>query len=145
VSIPPVPALVPGLRWGRVLAVWAVIAVVESVHGTLRQLFLAPLVGDLPARQLSLFTASLLIFLVAWSFASWMDLRGRMAFVLTGLAWVVLTIAFEVALARAMGMPMSRLLQDYDLSQGGLMVFGVAWLACVPWVATTLRRRHAPE
>lgn len=142
-SLPPVPAPVQGMRWGRVLAVWGVIAVVESVHGTLRQLFLAPLIGDLPARQLSVFTASLLIFLVAWSFARWMDLRTRAAFALTGLAWVVLTIAFEVVLARAMGMPMSRLLQEYDLSQGGLMAFGMAWLVCVPWVATIVRRRQS--
>ena len=124
---------------------WVVIAVVESVHGTLRQLFLAPLIGDLPARQVSVFTASLLILLVAWYFARWMDLRDRAAFVLAGLAWVLLTIAFEVALGRAMGMPMSRLLQDYDLTKGGLMVFGIAWLACVPWVAMTLRRRQLPR
>lgn len=138
-TLAPVPAPVPGVRWGRVLAVWLVIAVVESVHGTLRQLFLAPLVGDLPARQVGVFTASLLILLVAWAFSRWMDLRGRRAFLLTGLAWVVLTLAFETALVLAMGLPMSRLVQDYDLAQGGLMAFGLAWLVCVPWVAARLR------
>lgn len=122
------------------LAGWAVIAVVESVHGTLRQLFLAPLIGDLPARQVGVFTASLLILLVAWALSRWMDLRGRRAFLLTGLAWAALTLAFEAALVLAMGLPMSRLVQDYDLGQGGLMAFGMAWLVCVPWVAARLGR-----
>jgi hypothetical protein len=34
----------------RSIAVWLVIIVVESIHGTLRELFLAPRIGDLPAR-----------------------------------------------------------------------------------------------
>jgi len=37
--------------WPRALAVWLLIVVAESIHGTLRQLFLAPLIGDLPAWQ----------------------------------------------------------------------------------------------
>ena len=52
----------------------------------------------------------------------------------------LLTLAFEAALAFALGMPLSRLVQDYDLGQGGLMAFGMAWLVCVPWVAARLRQ-----
>jgi hypothetical protein len=45
----------------RAFAVWLVIMAVESAHGTLRELFVAPLIGDLRARQISVFTGSLLL------------------------------------------------------------------------------------
>ena len=45
--------------WPRAFAVWLLIVVAESVHGTLRQLVLAPLIGDLPARQWGVLLAPL--------------------------------------------------------------------------------------
>lgn len=55
----------------RAFLVWLVIVFVESVHGTLRQLFLAPLVGDFPARRIAFFVGMLLIFLITWMFIHW--------------------------------------------------------------------------
>ncbi len=45
----------------RALAVWLVIMCVEFIHGVLRTLYLAPLVGDFQARQISVLLGSLLI------------------------------------------------------------------------------------
>jgi hypothetical protein len=45
----------------RALAVWLLIISAEVVHGTLRTLFLAPLIGDFHARQVSVFTGSAII------------------------------------------------------------------------------------
>jgi hypothetical protein len=38
----------------RAIAVWPIIIAVEVVHGVLRGLLLVPLVGDLPARRVSI-------------------------------------------------------------------------------------------
>lgn len=50
----------------RGFLVWLLIMFAESVHGTLRQLFLAPAVGDFTARRISFFTGMLLIFLITY-------------------------------------------------------------------------------
>lgn len=56
----------------RATAVWLVIVAVESAHGILREWFLAPLVGDFRARQLAVFTGSLLILGATCLFERWM-------------------------------------------------------------------------
>ena len=47
------------MSWLRAFLVWLLIIAIESVHGTLRVLFLQPLVGDFRARQIAVFTGSL--------------------------------------------------------------------------------------
>ena len=55
----------------RGVVVWCGIIVVEVFHGIARTLFLAPLVGDFRARQIAVFTGSILILIVARSFIGW--------------------------------------------------------------------------
>lgn len=55
----------------RAVLVWLIIIGVETVHGVLRTLLLVPLLGDFPARRVSVFTGSLLNFGVAWVFVRW--------------------------------------------------------------------------
>jgi hypothetical protein len=49
----------------RASAVWLGIMALESTHGALRELFLAPVVGDCRARRIAVFTGSLLILAAA--------------------------------------------------------------------------------
>lgn len=127
------------LRWWRGLAVWLLIILVESVHGTLRQLFLAPVIGDFEARRLAVFTGIVLIFLVALLTIRWMAMRDRGDLLKLGALWVVLTGAFEVTLGRALGFGWSRILEDYDLRHGGLMGIGLAAMLLTPMVAARIR------
>ena len=45
----------------RAFAVWLLLITAEVVHGIVRTLVLTPVVGDFRARQLGVFTGSLLI------------------------------------------------------------------------------------
>lgn len=63
----------------------------ESVHGTIRQLFIAPAIGDLPARQFGVFIGS-----------------------------------------------------DYNLSQGGVVGFGLLFLLFAPTLGARLRGDRSP-
>lgn len=124
----------------RVLAVWLAIIAAESVHGTLRQLFLAPVVGDFRARQIAVFTGMAIILAVVTLCIRWLRLPDTLARLQVGLLWVVLTVAFEVALGRlVLGASWARILEDYDLPHGGLMGFGLLFLALSPVFATRLR------
>ena len=124
----------------RALLVWFVIIGVETVHGILRGLFLAPLIGDFPARRVSVFTGSVLIFLVTYVFIRWIAATTRIQLVSVGLMWVVLTILFEFGLGRfVLDLPWERLTEDYDVTRGGLLGFGLLFMAATPTLVTMLR------
>jgi hypothetical protein len=124
----------------RTLLLWCAIIAAESVHGTLRELLLAPRLGSLPARQVAVFTGSAIVFAIAFAGIRWLAPRGRRACLATGAAWVALTVAFEVALGRlGFGYGWSRILEDYDPGRGGLMGLGLLAMLFTPLAAARLR------
>ncbi len=124
----------------RAVAVWSLIFALEVVHGVLRTLWLVPLVGDLRARQIGVLTGSLLILVVALLAIRWIGAGGRRDLLRVGLLWVVLMMGAEVLLGRVVfGYPWSRIAEDFDVSRGGLLGFGMLVLAVAPWLAWRLR------
>jgi len=45
----------------RAVGIWLTLVAVESIHGLMRRLLLEPQLGDLRARQVSVFTGAVLI------------------------------------------------------------------------------------
>ena len=128
----------------RALAVLLVIKVAESVHGTLRQLFLAPLIGDFAARRISFFTAVLLIFLITYFFIRWISAPNVRSLFAVGLMWMILMTLFEFGLGHfVMNYSWELMLVDYDVSRGGLMGFGLIFMLFAPWLAAKLRRKKS--
>ena len=116
------------------------IILAETLHGLLREIFIAPQLGDLRARQLGVLTGCVLIFLVAWATARWMGARSRHAQLKVGAMWVLLTLVFEFALGHAMGLGWDRILSDYNPARGGFMILGMAFLFFAPMLAARWRR-----
>lgn len=132
--------------FARALAVWFLIIVAESLHGTLRELLLKPYVGDLRARQFAVFTGMLIILGVTYTFIRWIRAETTRALLLVGLLWVALTLAFEVSLGVfVLGYSWARLREDYDLTRGGFLAFGMIVLWLSPLIATKLRARPMKE
>jgi hypothetical protein len=130
------------MPWRRAFAVWLVIIAVETAHGILRTLWLQPLVGDFEARQIATVIGSALILIVAYLFGPWLHVAGTRTLLAVGLFWVALTVVFECVLGRfLLGLSWERILSDYDVSRGGLMVFGLAFLALSPFIAARFRMR----
>lgn len=127
------------MRWSRALLAWLLIVLAETVHGILRQLLLAPAIGDLPARQLGVFVGSAIIFAVAWLTIRWIGARRVREQFAIGAVWVALILAFEISLGLALGYSRERMLSDYDLANGGWMGFGLLFLLCAPWLAARAR------
>mgnify|MGYP001191849598 CR=1 FL=1 len=84
----------------RACAAWLLLIGAESLHGTLRELFLKPYVGDLRARQLALLTGSAIVVAVACAVTRWIRADTPRTRWLVGLLWAALTLSFEVSLGR---------------------------------------------
>lgn len=124
----------------RAFLVWLVIIAVETVHGTLRVLFIAPAVGDFRSRQIGVFIGSALILAVAFCLVCWINAGDNRRLLLVGFMWVALTFVFEIALGILTGLSTERMLEDYDLANGGLMPIGMLFLLFTPIMAARLRK-----
>ena len=125
--------------WRRAVLAWMLIMLAETLSGTARNLFIAPVIGDLRARQLGVPVGCLLIFVIAWLTARWLDARTRRAQLAAGVLWVALTLMFEFLLGRALGMSWDRILSDYNPARGGLMLLGLAFMLFAPLIAARMR------
>jgi hypothetical protein len=126
--------------WWRASLTWMLIIVVETLHGMVREVFIAPVLGDLRARQLGVLVGCVLIFTSAWLTARWMGARSRRTQWLVGAYWVALTLSFEFALGRALGMGWQRIFEDYNPARGGFMILGMVFLFLAPMLAAKWRR-----
>jgi hypothetical protein len=124
----------------RAFAIWLLIISAEFVHGVLRTLFLAPLAGDFQARQISVFIGSIIILAIAYFSIRWIRADNNLSLVTVGFVWLILTLLFEVGLGRfVFGFSWERILSDYDISKGGLLLFGLIILTLSPLIVYKLR------
>lgn len=128
----------------RAFLVWLMIIAAESVHGALRRLLLSPEV-DFALRQLSVLIGVVMIFAITWIFLDWIRIRTARAALAIGALWAVLTLGFEVALGRMLGLGWDRILADYDLPHGGLMPLGLLAMGLTPWAVRQLQSGRKPR
>lgn len=124
---------------GRVIAVWMLLMLVETLHGMVREVFIAPVLGDLPARQLGVLIGGLLILAIAVATIRWMGTRTARSQWRAGGLWIALTLMFEILLGLWIGLGWHRILEDYDPTRGGLMLLGLALMLCAPRLAARIR------
>jgi hypothetical protein len=128
----------------RGTAAWFCIILVETLHGVARTLLLAPMIGDFRARQVAVFTGSILILGVAASCIRWIRPTQAADAISVGFAWLVLTLAFEIAFGRyVVHATWARIASDYDLPRGGLLPIGLAVLVLAPLIAAKSRRSES--
>ncbi|MFH1458033.1 MAG: hypothetical protein ABIG31_02560 [Candidatus Omnitrophota bacterium] len=125
----------------KIIAVWIILMAVESVHGTLRILFLVPRIGELPAKQISFLPGLALILFITYLFIPWIGAKTTRPLIITGVIWVVLTFIFEIGLGRLVfNYSWDKVFADYDLFNGGLMLIGLLILVIAPWSMAKLQR-----
>ena len=127
------------MNWKRAISVWFLIAFTESVHGTLRRLFLVPQIGEKLSHQIGVVIGSVLFFIIAWLCIRWIGLGSYRQQLQVGTLWVVLTLIFEFSLGYLFGYSLERILSDYNIAEGGLMLFGVLFMILAPALAARSR------
>jgi hypothetical protein len=124
----------------RGLMVWVMFMFAEVLHGTARVFWLEPLIGDIKARQISVFTGLVIILAIAIASIRWIGATRMTQLYEIGLLWLGLTVGFEIMLGRfVMGLSWERIASDYNLLHGGLMPIGLLVLTVSPLIATWIR------
>ncbi|HET9862653.1 MAG TPA: hypothetical protein VFP37_04360 [Steroidobacteraceae bacterium] len=115
------------------------IILAETLHGLVREIFIAPAIGSLRARQVGVLVGSLIVLVIALLTVRWMRAQRRRAQFTIGGLWVALTLVFEISLGRALGFGWERVLEDYNPARGGFMMLGLAFMFIAPWLAAKVR------
>jgi hypothetical protein len=125
--------------WVRALAVWLLIAAVETLHGILRAWLVVPAIGEAAAQHIGfVIGCALVIGLAGWT-SRWLGATTRASQLQAGLLWLLLMFGFELAIGRAQGFSWPRIRAAFDPSQGGLMLFGLLLMALAPMLGAWLR------
>lgn len=124
----------------RGLAVWLVIMLAETVHGTLRGLFLVPRVGEDMASRIGWPVGLVIVFAIAIAGARWVGLRDTHRLLALGAIWMVLTFFFEVGIGYLRGFDTARIWAEINPLAGGLMLYSLAAMFAAPLIGARVRR-----
>jgi hypothetical protein len=127
----------------RSVGVWLMLAALATLGGVARELWLVPRLGDLRGHQVGtvLVTAAFLVAIALFVRRTRLTPREGL---LVGLGWLAGAVAFEFGFGHYVdGLPWSRLVADYDLSQGRLLL--LLWLAigAGPFLLAALQQRRS--
>jgi hypothetical protein len=126
----------------RSFLVWLVFVPLAILNGVVRDVALAPLLGDSVARAISSLSLSVLIFCTTVLFVHRLGVGTKRGYVIVGLFWLLLTLLFEFSFfVLVMGHPLDELLRDYDIFQGRIWVLVLAATFLSPLLASRLRKR----
>jgi hypothetical protein len=122
----------------RSIVIWLVFIVAESLNGTLRILWLEPMLSEVQAHQISFVMGAILILAIATLFVPWLQ-ASRFQRLGIGVLWSSLTLAFEIGLGWLIfGYSWEQILSDYNLSQGGLMSIGLILVMLSPLIGNQI-------
>ena len=124
----------------RLLAVWLAQLVAIVILGALRQGVLEPLAGEQRAHQVGTLVACVVVFGIIWATLPWLRPQSKGQALGFGAFWLGLALLFEFGVFHfIVGVPWSRLLADYNLAGGRLLV--ILWLTVLtgPVLARSLR------
>jgi len=112
---------------GRAAVIWMGIVPVAIVNGMLRDVVLAPYLGDPTARAISCVTLAAAILVVARMSIAWIGPPTAGAAWMVGIVWLSLTLAFEFLVGHyVFGTPWAALRADYNIFAGRLWVLVLA-------------------
>ncbi len=107
-------------------AFWLILGAIATAAGITRELWLVPHIGELRAHQLGTLVVCTAFLAVIAMFVKRLRPSPEEALVI-GIGWLLAAIAFEVAVGLFVDrLSWSRLLSDYDLSRGRLLL--LVWI-----------------
>jgi hypothetical protein len=120
---------------------WLVLAGTATVAGIVRETWLVPRLGELRSHQLGTVIVCASFLAVITTFVRHTRPTPHIALAI-GACWLVVAILFEFGVGRLVdGLSWSRLLSDYDLSRGRLLLLVWLTVGLGPLVLTRMHGR----
>jgi hypothetical protein len=130
----------------RALVIWALMLVVASINGAMREALLIPTMGSVGGRAVSTLTLSGLVLLLTYLTIPWIHPRSRRDTWVVGGLWVSLTLAFEFIAGHFLfGNAWSQLLEDYDVFRGRIWILVLITIALSPFACARMRGLLRPS
>ena len=125
----------------KAFGLWVVILLLAIANGAFREGILLEALPRSTAFMASGLLLILCIFAVALLLIPWLGRLSVARYVLVGLLWVVLTVAFEFGFGLLVrGQPLSLLLEAYRFRDGNIWPLVLAVVAAAPAAAGWFRR-----
>lgn len=119
----------------RIVALCVVLAGAETLHGIVRTVWVVPRIGKDLAIRLSALTGSLLALGICWLLVPPIGLTGAVQHLALGLVLAAFMAAFDIGIGMPlMRKPWRKVAPDFDPRTGNYLLFGLAFLALVPWL-----------
>ena len=126
----------------RAIAIWCVLLVIASMNGLFRESVLIPRTGDVTGRIISTLLLSLFVLILAWLTIGWIGPRTGHRAWLVGIAWLLLTLAFEFLAGHYLFHDSwSSLLTDYDVLRGRIWPLALITTLVAPRLCAGVRRQ----
>lgn len=106
----------------RALVVWLGLLVVAVMNGAFREYVLVPRFGAQPGHVISTLMLCAGIVIVTYLTVPWIRPASARSATAIGLAWLILTLAFEFGFGRLRDRSWAELLVDYNVLHGRIWV-----------------------
>jgi len=129
----------------RALVIWFALLLVAVANGAFREALLIARFGSQAGHVVSTIMLCAGILIVTYLAMPWIRPDSLRDAIAIGLAWLVLTLAFEFGFGRARGKPWAELLADYDVLRGRIWVLVLVTTAVAPYLAARARGLLPPH
>jgi hypothetical protein len=120
---------------------WFGMMILAVLNGGLRDSLYKPHIGEIAAHQISTIILLIVFAVYFWLLASIWPIESAVQAWMIGIMWLVMTIAFEIALGRFVaGNPWSRVVHDYNVLAGRVWVVIPLWTLIGPYVFFRLKQ-----
>ncbi|MBE9221858.1 hypothetical protein IQ215_04030 [Cyanobacterium stanieri LEGE 03274] len=124
----------------RIVLVWILIAIIETIQGIVRVKFVSRKIGEPLAKKIGIVSGCFFIFLITWFTFSWIKPMNIFDSLLVGLLWLILMVVFDILLGRYIfHYSWKRIGYDFNIYRGGFLGIGMMFLFFAPTLVFVLR------
>lgn len=129
----------------KYILLWFPMLVIAVLNGTARDMVYTNYTGELAAHQISTVTLIILFGIYIWFVIKKFPPASSIHALYTGFLWLVMTLIFEFGFGFARGLPIEKLLNDYNLINGRIWVFIPVWVTISPVLLYKVLYKNTPK
>ena len=124
---------------------WFPMLLLAILNGVLREAVFRRFLSEAAAHRLSTVTLILLFACYIWFIIHRYPPAGGTQAWMTGLMWLVLTLAFEFGFGRYRGQSWEQMFAEYNLFRGKLWILVPLWVTLAPYLMYRLYGPGSPD